>query len=48
MGEEIRRFDIEWRGNEIEAFERISKKAEMEDMNVATFIKKLLSRITGD
>lgn len=40
-GERIRRIDIEWRGSEIEAFERLRKRAEREDTTVAALLKKL-------
>lgn len=43
-GEHIRRVDIEWRGLEVEVFERIRKLAENEDTTVAALIKKLLAR----
>ena len=46
-GELVRRVDIQWRGSEIEAFERIRIKAEKEDTAVAAFIKKLLARTLG-
>lgn len=46
-GEHVRRVDIEWRGSEVEAFERIRDRAEREDTTVAAFIKKLLARALG-
>ena len=46
-GERIRRVDIEWRGSEVEAFERVRDRAEREDTTVAAFIKRLLARAVG-
>lgn len=46
-GEEIRRADIEWRGAEIETFERIRDKAKKADTTVTAVIKKLLARALG-
>lgn len=39
--EEIRRIDIEWRGKEVLAFEKLRKRAEREDVTVAALLKKL-------
>ena len=39
--EQIRRVDIEWRGAEVEAFERLRARAEREDLTVASLLKKL-------
>lgn len=46
-GEHVRRVDIEWRGSEVEVFERIRIRAEREDTTVAAFIKRLLERAPG-
>ena len=46
-GEHIRRVDIEWRGSEVEAFERIRNRAEREDTTIAAFIKRLVARALG-
>ena len=46
-GEHVRRVDIEWRGAEVAAFERIRSRAEKADTTVAAFIKKLLARTLG-
>ena len=46
-GEHVRRVDIEWRGSEVAAFERIRIRAEREDTTVAAFIKRLLARTLG-
>ncbi len=43
-GENIRRVDLEWRGSEVKVFEQIRKKAEKEDIAIATFIKRLLEK----
>ena len=40
-GEQVRRIDIEWRGAEVEAFERLRAQAEREDTTVAALLKKL-------
>lgn len=41
-GVRVRRVDIVWRGEgEVTAFEKLRKRAEMEDMTVATFLKKI-------
>ena len=40
-GEQIRRIDIEWRGTEVKAFERLRSRAEREDLTVAALLKKL-------
>lgn len=40
-GEQIRRIDVEWRGSEVEAFERLRARAEQEDITVAALLKKL-------
>lgn len=39
--EQIRRVDIEWRGTEVEAFDRLRARAERADMTVAALLKKL-------
>ncbi len=44
-GESVRRVDIEWRGSEVEVFERIHKRTKEENTTVAAFIKKLLTRM---
>ena len=44
-GEQVRRVDIEWRGSQVEAFEKIRAHAEKENTTVAAFIKKLLAKI---
>ena len=46
-GEHVRRVDIQWRGGEVEVFERLRERAEREDMTVAAFIKRLLARVLG-
>lgn len=46
-GEQVRRVDIEWRGSQVEAFERIRDHAEKENTTVAAFIKKLLAKALG-
>ncbi len=46
-GEQVRRVDIEWRGLEVETFERIRDKAEKSDTTIAAVIKKLLARVLG-
>ena len=46
-GEEVRRVDIEWRGAEVETFERLRAKAENADTTIAAVIKKLLARALG-
>ena len=46
-GERVRRVEIEWRGSEVEVFERIRDHAEKENITVAVFIKKLLARAPG-
>lgn len=43
-GEQVRRVDIEWRGLQVEAFEKIRAHAEKENTTVAAFIKKLLAK----
>lgn len=43
-GEQVRRVDIEWRGSQVEAFEKIRAHAEKENTTVAAFIKKLLAK----
>lgn len=40
-GEQIRRVDVEWRGSEVEAFERLQARAQREDTTVAKLLKKL-------
>lgn len=44
-GEEIRRVDIEWRGTEVRVFDKIRKRALVDDMTVAAVIKRLLERL---
>lgn len=46
-GEQVRRVDIEWRGSQVEAFERVRAHAEKENTTVADFIKKLLAKTLG-
>jgi len=46
-GEHVRRVDIEWRGAEVEVFERIRERAEREDTTIAAYIKRLLRRTPG-
>lgn len=46
-GDHVRRVDIEWRGSEVEIFERIRSRAESEDATVAAFIKRLVERAVG-
>ena len=41
-GEQVRRLEIEWRGPEVEIFERLRMRAEQEDLTVAAFLKKLV------
>ncbi|MYH35649.1 MAG: HNH endonuclease [Rhodospirillaceae bacterium] len=43
-GEHVRRVDIEWRGAEVEVFERLRKRAEKADTTIAAFIKRLLRK----
>ena len=43
--EQIRRVDIEWRGTEVKAFERLRARAEREDVTVAALIKRLVKRL---
>ena len=40
-GEQIRRVDVEWRGVEVEAFEKLRARAEREDTTVAALLKRL-------
>ena len=40
-GEQIRRVDVEWRGAEVKAFDRLRARAEREDITVATLLKRL-------
>ena len=40
-GEQIRRIDVEWRGSEVDSFERLRARAEREDTTVAALLKKL-------
>ena len=40
-GQQIRRVDIEWRGTEVEAFDRLRARAEREDVTVAALLKRL-------
>ena len=46
-GNPVRRVDIEWRGSEVEIFERIRNRAESEDATVAAYIKRLAERAVG-
>lgn len=46
-GEQVRRVDIEWRGSQVEAFERIRDRAEKENTTVVAFIKTLLAKTLG-
>ena len=39
--EQIRRVDVEWRGAEVEAFEKLRARAERQDITVASLLKKL-------
>ena len=43
-GEDVRRVDIEWRGAEVEIFERLRDRAEKADSTIAAFIKRLLQK----
>ncbi len=43
-GEHVRRVDIEWRGAEVEVFERLRVRAKREDTTIAAYIKRLLQR----
>ena len=40
-GEQVRRIDVEWRGSEVDAFEKLRARAEREDITVAALLKKL-------
>lgn len=42
--ENVRRVDLQWRGTEIEVFERLRKQAEKSDMTIAKFLKQLLEK----
>lgn len=46
-GVQGRRVDIEWRGAEVETFERLRDKAEKADTTIASIIKKLLEKALG-
>lgn len=46
-GEQVRRIDIQWTGDEVEIFDRIHRRAKKEDLPVAAFIKRLLGRAIG-
>ena len=46
-GEQVRRVDIEWRGSQVEAFERIRDRAEKENTTIVAFIKTLLAKTLG-
>lgn len=39
--EQIRRVDIEWRGDEVKAFDKLRARAERADISVAALLKKL-------
>ena len=41
-GEQVRRVDIEWRGSEIKAFEKLRDRAKRDDITVAAYIKGLV------
>ena len=43
-GEQVRRIDIEWRGSEIDIFEKIRDRAEKADTAIAALIKKILAK----
>ena len=44
-GEQVRRVEVEWRGSEVAAFEKLRTRAEKDDMTVAAFIKELVKRL---
>ena len=44
-GEEVRRVEIEWRGSEVKAFEKLRIRAEREDLSVATYLKKIVKEL---
>lgn len=44
-GEQVRRVHIEWRGEEIDVFERLHSRAEREDTTVAALLKRLARRL---
>ena len=43
-GEQVRRVNIEWRGAEVEAFDKLSAKAQSENVTVASLLKRLSNR----
>ena len=43
-GEHVRRVDIQWKGDEIEVFERIQDRAKTENITIASYIKRLLEK----
>lgn len=45
-GEQVRRIDIQWRGDEVAVFDRLRIRAEQEDTTVAQLLKKLATRLT--
>ena len=42
--EEVRRVDVQWRGDEVTVFEKARKQAARTDETVAAFIKRLLAK----
>ena len=44
-GEQVRRVEVEWRGSEVAAFEKLRTRAKKDDMTVAAFIKELVKRL---
>ena len=44
-GEQVRRIHIEWRGAEVDVFERLRMRAEREDTTVAALLKRLARRL---
>ena len=44
-GEQVRRIDIEWRGDEVAIFDRLRVRAEREDTTVAELLKRVATRL---
>lgn len=44
-GEQVRRVDIEWRGDEVAIFDRLRVRAEREDTTVAALLKRVATRL---
>ena len=44
-GEQVRRIDIQWRGDEVAAFDRLRLRAEREDTTVAQLLKRIARRL---